>query len=378
MNYIAGISTKTLSLASIIAIVLLICGLAFHSSLLSAIAVGLVSTTVIGLIVCVLLPKLLPRKTSSYPPPETIWSRGNYGITDHAGDNSREYLEAGTESKVQSLLNLRGKRGIVWLRIGSKLPNDIDIFVRDALPYLSGKTVLVTTDGDLGTPSDLNPSIVSTILDNDNIVAWYTQNLSIDYETKINNNQSKLHAFPIGLDLHSIKGTEPDEVWQMYQKIKSKHFVPWTKRQDKIFSDVHLTPSKCGIRKRWRKAMTAFDHTGRIHVLQKNVSRENLWSKFYCGIKFVMSLPGNGLDCHRTYEAAFFGAVVVTNMSSPFKQLWRKMNIPVVYCKDDFSDVLQKIDHYKPTQDELRFFTAKEWRKEMDALVYTKFEFDSN
>lgn len=84
-----------------------------------------------------------------------------------------------------------------------------------------------------------------------------------------------------------------------------------------------------------------------------------------------MSLPGNGLDCHRTYEAAFFGAVVVTNQSSPFKQLWRKMNVPVLYCNDQFTDVIQVIDGYeKPTEDKLRFFTAQEWRQEMDALLY--------
>jgi hypothetical protein len=343
MTYIAGNPTKALSPTLVVGVVVLICGL-------------------VGLIVFALLSKPMPKKSSPYPAPETIWSRGNYVIADHAGDNSREYLEAGTESKVTSLMNLKGKQGIIWIRTGSKLPSDIDVFVRDALPYLSGKTVLVTTDGDLTVPSDLNPNVVSTILENDNIVAWYTQNLSLE-KAKMYANQGKLHAFPIGLDLHSIKGVEQEEVWHMYQKIKSRYFVPWEQRQDKIFSDAHLTPSRCGTR--------AFEVSGRIHVLQTRISRENLWSNFYCGTKFIISLPGNGLDCHRTYEAAFFGAVVVTNTSSPFRQLWHKMNVAVVFCSDDFSDVLEEIDRYeKPPQDELRFFTVKEWLQEMDALVY--------
>ena len=370
MNSIAGIPTKTLSLASCIGIVLLICGLVFHSSLLSAIAVAFVSVTVIGLIASVILPAFLNRTNSPYPAPEPIWSRGNYGIADHVGDNSEDYVRAGTESKVKSLLNLRGKRGIIWIRTGSYLPNDIDTFVRDSLPYLSGKTILITTDGDLTVPEHLNENVVSAILENENIVAWYTQNMSMNNERKMYKNQNKLRAFPIGLDLHSMKGNEPEEIWQKYQTIKSQYFVPWDQRQNKIFSDVHLTKSKCGTRERWRKSMDLLN-SSRMKLLEKRISRENLWSHFYCGIKFVMSLPGNGLDCHRTYEAAFFGAVIVTTASSPFKQLWEKMNVPVVYCLDDFSDVIQKVDSYqKPLTSELKFFTVTEWRQEMDSLLF--------
>jgi hypothetical protein len=360
----SGIPTKTLSLVSVIGVILLILGLIFHSSLLSSIAVAFVSIIVIALVVSVLLP-FLPQKTSLYPPPETIWSRGNYGLADHIGDNSKNYIEAKTESHITSLVNLRGKRGIIWLRNGSSPHNDIDIFVRDALEHLSGKTVLVTTDGDLST-ADIKINTISRILNNENITAWYAQNMEIDNYNPLNN-QYKLRAFPIGLDLHSIKGVEPDDMWTIYKNVKSEHFMKWDQRNDVIFSDVHLTSKKYDMRKKWRKKIPYFEKN-RLHRLDKRVKREKLW-EIYCQTKFVMSLPGNGVDCHRTYEAAYFGAVIVTNESSPLKELWKKMNIPVAYCNDNFSNIIETMDNYKHTEHNLRFFTVQEWRKEMDELL---------
>jgi len=91
---------------------------------------------------------------------------------------------------------LRGKRGIIWLRYGSSTPNDIDVFAHDALPFLSGPTVLVTTDGDLSIPAELTPEVVTAILNSKHIVAWYSQNLVIgEYE---HHDNDKMKHMPIG------------------------------------------------------------------------------------------------------------------------------------------------------------------------------------
>jgi len=363
--------TKSLVFAAVVGVVLLICGLALQNTIISAVAASFVSLCIVGLIVTV--PRMFTKKDNiPYPPPQTIWSRGQYGYADHVGDDTVQYLQVTTEAHVESLTNLRGKRGIMWLRTGSSTPNDLDVFVRDALPYLSGPTVLVTTDGDLSIPAELKPGVVSAILDSENIVSWYTQNLMLGHAQNQANVQ-KLKAIPIGLDLHSIKGKTPNEVWSVYQNTKATHFVPWDKRAPIIFSDVHLTGSRCGTRERWHKVLgnrPDLSESKRIEKLSRRISREELWAR-YSSVQFVVILPGNGIDTHRAYEAMFFGAVLVTNESSPLKALFQKMNMHVCYCRDDFSDILEVTKNYeRPENDKLRYFNGQEWRQEMDQLLY--------
>ena len=47
-----------------------------------------------------------------------------------------------------------------------------------------------------------------------------------------------------------------------------------------------------------------------IDVLTSRVPQHELW-KMYRRYRWVVSLPGNGLDCHRTWEAGYMGANVL-------------------------------------------------------------------
>ena len=58
--------------------------------------------------------------------------------------------------------------------------------------------------------------------------------------------------------------------------------------------------------------------------------------------KFVISPPGNGPDCHRTWEAIYLGAVpIVLQKYWPFGH----MNLPVLVVNDWF-DIPKAIDSY--------------------------------
>lgn len=63
------------------------------------------------------------------------------------------------------------------------------------------------------------------------------------------------------------------------------------------------------------------------------------------GSKFVISPPGNGADCHRTWEALYLGAVpIVLRTYWPFEHI----DLPVLVV-DDWEQVPQLIDQYEHT-----------------------------
>jgi hypothetical protein len=61
--------------------------------------------------------------------------------------------------------------------------------------------------------------------------------------------------------------------------------------------------------------------------------------------QFVLSPPGNGADCHRTWEALYMGAVPIV-----LKKFWpfQEINLPVLVV-EDWEDVPSRIQSFKPT-----------------------------
>ena len=138
--------------------------------------------------------------------PEYLWSRGWYRFADWSGSNNWIYPVYPTRYRISSLHRLRGKKGVIWLRLGSDppkpeydngAPGDVTLFSRKVVGQLGGPVVLITSDGDRSIPSGLPAGIADAILDCPNILEWYTQNLD-DPET-----HPKLKPLPIGIDLHS-------------------------------------------------------------------------------------------------------------------------------------------------------------------------------
>ena len=103
----------------------------------------------------------------------------------------------------------------------------------------------------------------------------------------------------------------------------------FSKKQNLIFCDVHLSPSNKfnNERIRVRKILNNFEN---INFLPSRVSQEEIWEN-YASHKFVISTFGNGLDCHRTWEILFLGGIVITKSSS-LDPLFK--NLPVVLIND--------------------------------------------
>lgn len=84
----------------------------------------------------------------------------------------------------------------------------------------------------------------------------------------------------------------------------------------------------------------------------------------YCedmaGFKFVASPPGNGIDCHRTWEALYFGCIpiVIKNL------IYEQYNLPILQV-NDYSEVTNEL-----LENYLKFYNTHEFNYEPTKLSY--------
>jgi len=248
-------------------------------------------------------------------PPNLLWSRGWYGISDIAGDGSILYRAQRTERRTMDLKALIGKAGLIWLRLGSSAwhkgkPADVITFANQVSDNLGGNYVLVTTDGDMSVPGELPIKDVEKILADENLKAWFTQN----YDGSIVH--PKLKPIPVGLDLHT--GSRGESI---RPKKKTKWFIDALNRKkkaeeriNKIWSDVHFkrNPGRHGDpRGDIQEPIGSGRLESTVDTPHSRLSHKEIWSR-YGEYQFVLSLPGAAVEAHRTWEALALGAVVIT------------------------------------------------------------------
>ncbi len=232
---------------------------------------------------------------------EYLWSKYYPFLCDgnirnkHVFDSTERLL---TKEQWQNCYNPEGT--IFWVKLGSYRngnPNNLSGFVEHVLPNISRSFKLVTTDGDSSVPNDLSEHVLHRLLEHPNLVAWYTQNLA-------DKRHPKLHSIPIGLDLHTDRGFGVGI--KLQTKFRAIATQPSEPRLDRVLVDF-ATSSNSNLRKSFIKANK--DNCF-VDILSARISQPELW-KMYRRYRWVVSLPGNGLDCHRTWEAAYLGAKVL-------------------------------------------------------------------
>ena len=254
----------------------------------------------------------------SLQPPNILWSRGWFAHCDYCGDLSFCNPAYPTRYMVKSLHRLRGKRGVIWLRLGSYPINeswgrdrlgDVATFARDVIGHLSGPTVLVTTDGDMSIPDHLPAGVAQQILSDPNIMAWYTQH----YDGTLRH--PKLLPLPVGLGLHAGVMNRLTGIHGQAKKFFSALglSLPQNERLMRVWSDVHFrvhqhngasrAPLAEAIRNGELKAL--------VDAPVRRLPQTEIWRQ-YGRYAFVVSLPGHGWESYRTWEALALGAIVLT------------------------------------------------------------------
>jgi hypothetical protein len=222
-------------------------------------------------------------------------------------------------------------QGTIWIRSQShKGHGDLVNFVQHVLPLRNTPFDLITTDGDNSYPSHL--SNYGQLLDNPHLQTWYTQNYDGGGGLE---HSYRIQPIPIGLDLHTLDGFPPElrssqKVLEEMLQIRQASIEQGTTiRQPELW----IPPMSISSSERGQ----ALSMAGQCLQIVDGNSQGRLppmeLYKTFTQYRFGLSPPGNGVDCHRTWEMLFFGMIPIIH-SSPMDVLYHKFDLPVVLVKD--------------------------------------------
>lgn len=182
-------------------------------------------------------------------------------------------------------------------------------FASRVLPRLRKPIVLVSGDSDATVPNDCRDAAMS-ILASPMIVAWFSQNC---VET-----HPKLHQMPIGLDYHTM--SREDTSWgpkispqDQEDMIVRLNKVPFWKRHPKCYGNFHFAMGHRYAQIDRNDALQSIPAES-IDYEAAPVERSQTWETM-SRYAFIPSPHGNGLDCHRTWEALALGCIAIVRTS---------------------------------------------------------------
>jgi hypothetical protein len=198
-----------------------------------------------------------------------------------------------------------------------------------SMDRLQHRIILVSGDCDESIPDMVFESSedFAKFIDSDKIIHWYSQNAVRDHP--------KLTKIPIGMDYH----TKENALQQETHLIRVKNDSPSLKdRKITCYSNFHFNNpenSKYGHDRR-----DAISKINKELIFYEPVKIERIESwKNQAEYAFIVSPHGNGLDCHRTWEALILGSIPIVK-TSPIDSLFDDLPVLIV---DDWSDITDEL-----------------------------------
>ncbi len=201
-------------------------------------------------------------------------------------------------------------------------PQALKNFVTKVLPKISVPFILVTNNSDWTIPDDVKTEfdiLVQTPL----LIHWFSQNCVIDHP--------RITRIPIGLDYHTLTPTRKQTfAWSQPEK------HAWGIKQDPAYQEQQLVEFKNMSKPFWEREVKAYanfqflmttrygkvDRVDAYNTIPKDLVyyeptkciRTTSWGSMI-DYAFVISPHGNGLDCHRTWEALCLGCIPIVKTS---------------------------------------------------------------
>lgn len=185
----------------------------------------------------------------------------------------------------------------------------VDDFVTNHLRFRKKPFILVTGDSDSTIPTDC-PQSAEILLAHPLLVAWFSQNCVGAHP--------KLHKIPIGLDYHTM--AHEDTPWgkqispiDQEELIKRLNVLPVWKRTLKCYGNFHFSMQHRYAQIDRVDAIASIPPES-IDYEESQIERAATWEKM-ARYAFIPSPHGNGLDCHRTWEALALGCIPIVRTS---------------------------------------------------------------
>jgi hypothetical protein len=191
--------------------------------------------------------------------------------------------------------------------------NFVEHFFEQIFPHITQPIILIVHNGDWPSPGKF-----ASYLDDPRIVVWFTQNCNMG-------EHPKLYPIPIGIANAKWAHGNPrifDEVLDALEQKKSH------KKRMQLY--INFSPGTNKVRP---FLLQKFKNNPFAFITKPKQLKEYLleMAKF----QFVLSPHGNGLDCHRTWEALLVGAVPVVKKST-LDPLYQELPVIIV---DDWTQV---------------------------------------
>lgn len=212
-------------------------------------------------------------------------------------------------------------------------------FIGTVLPRLKGPIVLVSG---CDTENSNVPGF-EQIIESPNILQWFLQNFELD--PKYDGRVTKL---PLGLNYHKLEphgeNTSSDMGLpsrpgnqQLTMKAIREEIPPLAERPARVYANFHLSMDTFlrspEAEKRAQARQEALDKTRDlpfVYYEPGQLPRNEVWRR-HRDYAFEMSPHGNGLDCHRTWEAILLKCIPIVK-TSPLDSLYE--GLPVVIVED--------------------------------------------
>lgn len=203
----------------------------------------------------------------------------------------------------------------------------MDEFFTSTFPRIKNGFVLATHNSDFPAPSQY-----ASFLDDARLLAWYALNPDTVHP--------KLVPVPISLANAYWPHGRPSVVQDAFDAKKEA----WSTRQHGLYINMDITSNKDDR----PKALTSVARLESVYVRRERLNYSD-YLHDVANSKFVLSPPGNGADCHRTWEAILLNAVPIVVSSSLLSPLYKGLPVMTV---DDWSEVTEaKLQQFAPPTD---------------------------
>ena len=256
---------------------------------------------------------------------------------------------------------------LVWV----KLPW-LKSFLKQVLPLIRSKFVLVTSDSDTSVPSGAMLE-AQMALRHSNIVHWYTQNCDSP------GFGGRMSPLPIGIDFHTLSerrlwGENISSSHQQELILLSirKNLPPLQQRIRKVYIDFAWQPVDFRPSGKRVQIVDQLRTNECVYLQQRALRRSVMWRK-RGEFSFVLSPHGVGLDCHRTWEALALGHIVLVP-KSPLDSMYS--GLPVISIEDWNQITAENVEKWSASYlgceiDEYRL-KSRYWIGKMKAMAKEK------
>lgn len=207
-------------------------------------------------------------------------------------------------------------------------------FSRNYLKKIKHPFILITPNAENGSDGPL-PGPFTKLATSKKIAAWFLQNIDCAPN-------KKLIPLPIGL---------ANRIWDHGDIEKLNQFIPIKQEKPEIFAYVNFMVGTNLSRR--GPCFEYFQQKSWVNVVSPKPFERYL--EDLTKTVFVISPPGNGLDCHRTWEALLMNCYPVV-MSTTLNPLYE--NLPVVIVQN-WSEVTEEF-----LQKKMEEFQSRTWSKE--------------